>query len=103
MGRIRHRLTRFLTTQPVPPAQNDHADEVAARVDSEQRISQVHRALKRLPRHEQVTVELVYWAELTVAEAAEVLGVAPGTVRARLSRARRRLPDLLNPTSEEQS
>lgn len=102
MARIRQRLTRFVATQPVPPEQIDHADEVAARVDSEQQISQVQQALKRLPRHERDTVELVYWADLTIAEAAEVLGVAAGTVKARLSRARRRLPDLLNPATEEE-
>jgi RNA polymerase sigma-70 factor, ECF subfamily len=101
MARIRHRLRTFVSTQPVPRAQPDHADEVAARVDGEQRISRVHRALAKLPRHERVTVELVYWAGLSISETAEVLGVAEGTVKARLSRARRRLPDLLTPAEEQ--
>jgi RNA polymerase sigma factor (sigma-70 family) len=73
-----------------------YVQAVAARIDSERRIAAVHRALRRLPKHERETVELVYWAELSIAAAATVLGVAPGTVKARLSRARRRLPELLD-------
>ena len=95
LARARRRLTRFALSQPPPPDQPDHADAVADRIDTEQRIAEVRVALHRLPRHERETVELVYWAELTIAETAAVLGVAPGTVKVRLSRARRRLPALL--------
>ncbi|MGW6281658.1 RNA polymerase sigma factor [Kribbella sp. NPDC055071] len=93
--RGRRRLTQFLLRQPAPLHHPDHAEAVAARVDSEQHIRAVRAALAALPAHERETVELVYWAELSLAEAAAVLGVAEGTVKARLSRARRRLPALL--------
>ncbi|WP_432935881.1 RNA polymerase sigma factor [Kribbella sp. CA-253562] len=59
-------------------------------------MSAVRRALAKLPRHEQETLELVVWAGLTVAETAAALGVAEGTVKARLHRTRRRFPDLLS-------
>ena len=95
LARARRRLTRFVTSQPLPADQPDHADAVAERIDSERRIAAVRTALHRLPRHERETVELVYWAGLSIAETAAVLTVAPGTVKARLSRARRRLPALL--------
>ena len=95
LARARRRLTRFVTSQPLPADQPDHADAVADRIDSERRIAAVRTALHRLPRHERETVELVYWAGLSTAETAAVLDVAPGTVKARLSRARRRLPALL--------
>ena len=49
----------------------------------------------KLPRHERETLELVVWAGLTQAEAADALGVPVGTVKARLHRTRRRFPDLL--------
>jgi len=91
LSRARRRLTRLLSRQPVPVPMGDHADAVVARVDSERQIAEVRAALRRLPRHERETVELVYWAELTVAEAAAMLGVAEGTVKARLFRARQRL------------
>lgn len=96
LTRAKRRLTWFLAGQPVPPEQPDHADVVAARIDSERRIDDLRKALDRLPKHERETIELVYWADLSIGEAATVLGVAPGTVKARLSRARRRLPDLLD-------
>lgn len=93
--RARRRLTQFLSRQPAPLHQPDHAEAVAARVDSEKHIQAVRAALAALPAHERETIELVYWAELSVAEAAAVLGVAEGTVKARLSRARHRMPALL--------
>ncbi|WP_371403194.1 RNA polymerase sigma factor [Kribbella sp. NBC_00662] len=94
-ARARRRLTQFLLRQPAPLSHPDHAETVAARVDSEKHIRAVRAALSDLPAHERETVELVYWAELSIADAAVVLGVAEGTVKARLSRARRRLPALL--------
>ena len=60
-------------------------------------------ALRELPVDFQIAVELHYWEGLTVVEISEVLGVPTGTVKSRLSRARRdlraylgdRLPDEL--------
>jgi RNA polymerase sigma-70 factor (ECF subfamily) len=52
----------------------------------EQRV--LLRALRRIPVEFQMTVELFYWEDLSVAEVAAVLDVAPGTVKSRLSRAR---------------
>ncbi|MFC9729691.1 RNA polymerase sigma factor [Streptomyces roseolus] len=69
----------------------DHADRVAARVDDESRMSRIHRALARLPRHERDVVELCVWSGLDHQAAAVALGVAVGTVKSRLHRARRRL------------
>jgi RNA polymerase sigma-70 factor (ECF subfamily) len=46
------------------------------------------RALQRIPIDFQITLELFYWEEMSVAEAAHVLGVEEGTVRSRLTRAR---------------
>ncbi|GAA1577847.1 sigma-70 family RNA polymerase sigma factor [Kribbella sancticallisti] len=101
--RARRRLAQFVSRQPMPLNHPDHAETVAARVDSEKQIQAIRAALKRLPAHERETVELVYWAELPLAEAAAVLGVAEGTVKARLSRARRRLPALLDQTGPEEA
>lgn len=101
MARGRRRLARFIAGQPIPTSQPDHADAVAARIDSERRIAVVRAALGKLPKHERETIELVYWAELSVADAAAALGVAPGTIKARLSRARRRLPTLIAPIDHE--
>ncbi|MFJ9037750.1 RNA polymerase sigma factor [Streptomyces sp. NPDC102406] len=69
----------------------DHADRVAGLVDDERRMSEIHRALARLPRHEREVVELCVWSGLDQQSAATVLKIAVGTVKSRLSRARRRL------------
>ena len=69
----------------------DHADRVAGLVDDERRMSELHRALARLPRHEREVVELCVWSGLDQQAAATALGIAVGTVKSRLHRARRRL------------
>jgi RNA polymerase sigma-70 factor, ECF subfamily len=77
------------------PDTADHAPQVAERLDDERRMSEVRRAMRRLSPAQQEAIELVVWAELPVAEAASVLGVAEGTVKSRLSRGRQRLSALL--------
>lgn len=77
--------------------QPDHADAVAARVDDERAMGEVRMALLRLPKHEREVVELCIWAGLDQQAAATALGVPVGTVKSRLSRARRRLRGLLVP------
>lgn len=42
----------------------DHADAVAAAVDSERRMAEVRRAMNDLPRHEREVVELCAWSGL---------------------------------------
>lgn len=69
----------------------DHADRVAVLIDDERRMSAIHRALARLPRHEREVVELCVWSGLDQQAAAAALEVAVGTVKSRLHRARRRL------------
>ncbi|MGW2964750.1 RNA polymerase sigma factor [Streptomyces sp. NPDC001220] len=82
-------LLRRLVSHDEPVG--DHADRVAGRVDDERRMSEIHRALARLPRHERDVVELCVWSGLDQQAAAAALGVAVGTVKSRLHRARRRL------------
>lgn len=55
----------------------------------------VRDALRELPIDFQIAVELHYWEGLTVVEIADVLGVPSGTVKSRLSRARRDLRERL--------
>lgn len=81
--------------RPSPDAV-DHAPQVAERLDDERQMSEVRQAMRRLPRSQQDAIELVVWAELSIAEAASVLGVAEGTVKSRLFRGRQRLSALLS-------
>ncbi len=52
-------------------------------------------ALRQLPNDQKETLELIFYHELSGIEAAEILGVAPGTVKSRLNRAKTTLRRLL--------
>lgn len=67
------------------------ADDVAARVDDQRRMAELLDAIGELPAEQQEVVALVAWAELSYQEAALALGVPVGTVKSRMSRARRAL------------
>ncbi|WP_205473257.1 RNA polymerase sigma factor [Nocardioides sp. SYSU D00038] len=54
-------------------------------------------ALRRLPEEQRQAVVLHYIADLSVHEVAERTGVADGTVKSRLSRARAALAEMLGP------
>ena len=69
----------------------DHADDVAARLDEESRMTMILRRVNELPRHERDVLVLVAWAGLNQSEVAVALGIRVGTVKSRLFRARERL------------
>ena len=73
----------------------DHAGPTAARVDDERRMSEVRRALTRIPAVQREAIELVVWSHCSMAEAAGALGVSEGTVKSRLHRARQSLTDVI--------
>lgn len=89
--RTRRRYDALLTRVPPPAPVTDIADEVAGRLDDAARLQAARDAIGRLRRAEQEVVALCVWSGLDYAAAAEALGVPIGTVRSRLSRARRRL------------
>jgi len=84
-----------------PTVAPDHADLVVQRAEDERRMRAVRDAVAQLPRGQREALELVVWSELSVADAAAVLGVAEGTVKSRVSRARDALRGLLVMELEE--
>ncbi|MBK3566953.1 RNA polymerase sigma factor [Streptomyces sp. MBT62] len=80
-------LVRIPPPDPVP----DFADEVTRRMADTEELAAAQRALSRLRRGEREAFTLCVWEGLDAATAAAALGVAVGTVRSRLSRARKRL------------
>ncbi|WBQ06684.1 RNA polymerase sigma factor [Kribbella sp. CA-293567] len=74
--------------------ERDHADDVAGRLDDDARIEQARTSLRRLPRQEREIVELCIWAGLDQQAAAIALNIPLGTVKSRLSRARKHLREL---------
>jgi len=61
--------------------------------------AEVQGALRHLPAEQQETLELVFYHGMSGPEAAAVLGVAPGTVKSRLYRAKAMLRKLLHQES----
>jgi RNA polymerase sigma-70 factor (ECF subfamily) len=84
--------TRLPKEEVVP----DFAEEVTARIDDRERLAQVRTALAALREPEREVLALCVWSGLGYAEVAEALGVPVGTVRSRLSRARKKLNRLVS-------
>lgn len=78
----------------------DFVDDLAGRLDAEQRMREILTIVRALPESEQEVLALCIWQGLTSSEAAEALGVAEGTVRSRLHRAREHLADAATPVGE---
>ncbi len=95
-ARAARRHQAAMSRLPVPrPGLPDFADEVTAQLDGRDRLTAVRAAIRALPPRER-DVLICIWSGLDSTEAAQALGVAEGTVRTRLSRARRRLRVLLD-------
>jgi RNA polymerase sigma-70 factor (ECF subfamily) len=85
----RHRaaMARLPVREPLP----DFADELVSRMTDAEQLAAARAALSHLRPAEQEVFTLCVWAGLSPGEVAQALGVAPGTVRSRLSRARTKL------------
>ncbi|GAB3198432.1 hypothetical protein GCM10027062_12590 [Nocardioides hungaricus] len=78
----------------------DEADDPADRSVRAERRAQVLTALRTLPDEQRAALVLVDMEGYPVAEAAEILDCAVGTVKSRCSRGRARLAELLAPLLE---
>ena len=79
----------------------DSLARIEERIDAEREARKIYVALASLPRRDRALMELVAVDGLSVAEAAAVLGVKPGTARVRLHRSRKRVQAQLTPRTQE--
>ncbi|WP_343299697.1 RNA polymerase sigma factor [Streptomyces sp. 5-6(2022)] len=93
-ARAARRHQAALAKLPPPDPVPDFADEVTRRLADSEELAAAQRALRTMRRGEREVFTLCVWEGLDAATVAETLGVAVGTVRARLSRARKRLRKL---------
>lgn len=93
-------LDRLRQLRPASQLPQDVADSRDAHGRLETRLD-VGSALARLPESQRMALVLVDMQGLAVAEAAEVLGVAEGTVKSRCFRGRVALAALLSPADRE--
>jgi len=92
--RTLRRHQRLLAKLPPPDNEPDVAVDAAARVDQERLARHLLCAMGGMRETEKEVLALCDWAGLSYAEAASALGVPEGTVRSRLSRARKHLRSL---------
>jgi RNA polymerase sigma-70 factor (ECF subfamily) len=96
----RSRVERLAGRRELAP---DETGDLIDRIDSERAGRALVTGLTTLSATDRAVIELVDLAGLQAKEAAQVLGIAPGTLRIRLMRARTRLrkaasPDLAHGT-----
>lgn len=92
--RSERRYRVALARVPAARPEDDFGDDADVRLDDERRMRDAVALLKRLPRGQQDVFVLCGWDDLSYEDAAFALGVPVGTVRSRLSRARRSLEEL---------
>ena len=84
-----------LAREPGRPAQSAGTAASTAVIAAE-RVAAVGEAIRHLPEQQRVTLTMAAAGEMTSAELAAALGVPAGTVRYRLSEARRTLAEALD-------
>jgi RNA polymerase sigma factor (sigma-70 family) len=89
------RRNRAFARLPQAPEGESFEDRAAERLDAQKLAPDLARALTRLSTAERDLLLLVAWADLSYDEAAQALGMPPGTVRSRMHRLRVKLRGLL--------
>lgn len=89
-----NRYRNALAKLPQPETQADHSTEVDEAIDNVKRDRRVRDAFAGLSPRDQDVITLCVLEELPLAEAATALGIPVGTVKSRLSRAKRKLGSL---------
>lgn len=82
-----------------PLVTGDEVDAVASAIDAARQREAIERALEELSEGEREVFLLVAYDGLTPTEASVVLGVSPNAARLRLSRARKRMRQELEPAA----
>jgi RNA polymerase sigma factor (sigma-70 family) len=89
------RYTALARTGAEPPP-DGHENRVVSAVTAQRLQPQLARALTRLSPGERDVILLVALSELSHAEVSEALGISYGTVCSRLSRARKKLRNMID-------
>ncbi|NQX11866.1 RNA polymerase sigma factor [Microbacteriaceae bacterium VKM Ac-2855] len=96
LARSRRRHREAMNRLPHQNAHDDFSGEVNDRIDSEVHRAAIRVAFRDLPVRDQDVLSLCVVAEMSDAEAAAALGVPVGTVKSRLSRAKKKLAGLID-------
>jgi len=97
----RMRTERARTTVLEHPAARAVAQE--SRSEDFEAARTLQRALAKLPPRQREVLHLVFYQDVTIAEAAEVMGVSVGSARTHYERGKARLRSLLEVTGDERA
>lgn len=97
-ARTKRRHAIALSKLPPQLDQGDHADDVLDRIDSTGRERSLRDAFARLSPADRDVLTLCVVNDVSLADAALVLGTPLGTVKSRLSRAKKKLATLTRST-----
>ena len=92
----RHQHTQAGTEQALAREPGRRPQPASTAVIAAERVAAVGEAIRRLPEQQRVTLTMAAAGGMTSAELAAALGVPAGTVRYRLSEARRTLAEALD-------
>jgi RNA polymerase sigma-70 factor, ECF subfamily len=97
-----NRAVSALRKRREEPWDEDEAAELRDEADTSEIVMQkaekgrmLRKCIEKLPYDQREILDLVYYHELSVSEAGEVLNIPEGTVKTRLFTARKRLSELL--------
>lgn len=95
------RVLRTLEKTPLDLHARDHSADIDVKIDAARQLQHVARSLRRLSSGDRDCVLLYAWAELSYEQVGVALGIPVGTVRSRISRARRWLRQAAEESEEE--
>ncbi len=84
-------------TDPLEKAETFKAPPEAETAESRDTLNRVETLMKTLPEGQRTVVRMSSFGDFSVTEISEATGFSPGNVRQLLSRARRRLRELIDP------
>jgi len=97
-ARRRERFGRWLSLAGLSAVLGDGKPDSATALVRSEESRRVELALARLPPRQREALHLVFYQDLTISEAAQVLGVSLGTARTHYERGKAGLRRLLEPT-----
>jgi RNA polymerase sigma-70 factor (ECF subfamily) len=77
----------------------EHHPAPSRQVEKDERNAELHRCLAQLPTRQAEVLHLVFYQDLTIHEAAQIMGVGLGSARQHYERGKARLRSLLQPDS----
>lgn len=88
-----HRRTRWLRSRLL--FEHDPVIDVETRLVQSERTAQLRNALQRLAGRQREVLELVFYHDMSIAEAGQTLGISLGSARVHYERGKKNLSEML--------